>query len=106
MAQKDIAAAVAVEIAGRHDAPAGGHRNVDDVGIADEAAVCLPEPLADHPGGMAQQDVDAAVTVEVASAHDAPVRRNGDVDVRRVADEAAVRLAEPFTNHSGIMTPQ
>ena len=68
VAPQDVVAAVAVEVAGAGDVPAG--RDVAPaVGvIAGEAAIGLAEPLADGAAVVAPQDVVAPVAVEIAGA--------------------------------------
>ena len=55
---------------------------------------------------VAPQDVGHAVAVEVAGADDVPVGDDIDVEVRAVAGEAAVRLAQPVGDGAVVGAPQ
>src|SRR5208282_251155 len=93
---ENVGLAVAVEVAGADDRPAGGGRHGGDVrggGVQDRGAVHQPDRHI--AGRVAPENVAHAVAVEVAGADDRPGGRHGG-DVRRggVQDRGAVHLPD------------
>ena len=78
----------------RLDVPIG-RQLVGGVGVPDEGAVGLGQPLGHRADVVAPQDVVAAVAVEVAAAGDLPVGADLVRDAG-IAGEVAIGLAQPL----------
>src|SRR6185369_269172 len=104
----DVVLAVAVEVAGADDVPAG-RDHVPSVGVvAREPAVRLAEPLGERSIVIAPEHVVPAVAIEVAGPGHMPARRNHVPGIGVVAGEApaAVALRQPFGEGAAVVAPE
>ena len=104
VAQQHIVDVVAVEIADLGDLPSGRQCGQRMGAVVAQAPVRGAEPLGDLAGAaVGEQDVGAAVAVEIAGPGDAPASGKEGARVRGVARKTAGRGAQPVRDAAAVL---